>query len=76
MQIRNAAISILTSMVHFYEKIGAPEAINVVYNQMKKIFCPRNRYAVQIREEFQKDYVKKGVELAKKYAREMMETKR
>lgn len=58
-------------MKRFYESIGKQEFMEVIRRQEQKIFCMRKRYVVQIKSEFQEDYVKKGIRLAEKYAREM-----
>jgi glutamate--cysteine ligase len=66
--IRKAALYTLSSMEKFFLKTGDREAVSIVRKQEQKIFCPKERYAVQIREQFRNEYVKSGVDLAKEHA--------
>jgi glutamate--cysteine ligase len=66
--IRKAALYTLSSMEKFFLKTEDREAVSIVRKQEQKIFCPKERYAVQIREQFRNEYVKSGVDLAKEHA--------
>jgi glutamate--cysteine ligase len=66
--IHEAALQILTSMEEFYDRLEQPMCSEVIRFQKKKLLHPNGRYAVQIREQFKDDYVKRGLELANEYA--------
>jgi glutamate--cysteine ligase len=66
--IHEAALQILTSMEEFYDRLEQPMCSEVIRFQKKKLLHPNGRYAVQIREKFKDDYVKRGLELANEYA--------
>lgn len=66
--IRDAALHFLSSMERFFNSVGKGEEVKQVRLQERKIYYPEERYAVKVRNQFKKDYVKKGVELADKYA--------
>jgi glutamate--cysteine ligase len=68
MPVRNAAILFLTSMERFFLRYGRREDVEVIHFQERKIFYPEERYAVRVKEQFETDYVKHGLELAKGYA--------
>lgn len=63
-----ASLNVLSAMEKFYDEVGWKGAKEIIYNQKRKVVSPENRYVVKIRRDFQKDYVKRGLELAKKYA--------
>lgn len=69
--VKQAALHILTSMEQFFESFGNQEALEIISFQKQKILYPEKRYAVQVKPQFQEDYVKRGIELAEKYAKEM-----
>lgn len=69
--VKHAALHVLSTMKRYFESIGKQEFMEVIRMQEQKIFCMRKRYVVQIKSEFQEDYVKKGIRLAEKYAGEM-----
>lgn len=69
--VRQAALEIFTSMEKFYKDFNDKEILENIELQRKKILYPKKRYAVQVKEHFQKDYVKQGVKLAGKYAYEL-----
>jgi glutamate--cysteine ligase len=69
--VKLAALEILADMEAFFERIDSPESVEVVQNQRQKITNPQKRYATQVIEKFQIDYVKQGVELAARYADEI-----
>ena len=69
--VRQAALHILTSMEQFCMSIGEPKLLEIIRFQEQKIFCPQERYAVQVKERFQEDYVKKGILLAEKNMKEL-----
>lgn len=71
--VKYAALHILASMERFFGKFRNPELLKIIRFQEQKIFCPKERYAVQVREAFQEDYVKRGVALAEKYANQFAE---
>ena len=67
MPVKQAALHVLASMKRFFQRIGEQELMEIIYFQEQKIFCPNNRYAVQIKSMFEKDYVKRGIELAEQH---------
>lgn len=67
MPVKQAALHVLASMKRFFQCIGKQELMEIIYFQEQKIFCPNNRYAVQIKSMFEKDYVKRGIELAEQH---------
>lgn len=69
--VKQADLHILTSMEQFFESFGNQEALEIISFQKQKILYPEKRYAVQVKSQFQEDYVKRGIELAEKYAKEM-----
>lgn len=69
--VKQAALHVLTSMEQFFESFGNQEALEIISFQKQKILYPEKRYAVQVKSQFQEDYVKRGIELAEKYAKEM-----
>lgn len=71
--IREVAMKILFDMEHFFMKHGRQDCLDVIRVQEKKIICPEERYAVKIKKAFRRNYVKKGTELAKVYARKIEE---
>lgn len=71
LSIRNAVLHILSSMEQFFEKLDSKEEVEIIRRQERKIFYPEERYAVQIRKQFQNNYVKRGLELANMYAQSM-----
>ena len=66
--VKNAALYLLASMERFVRSLGSQELVEIVRFQEEKLFCPVKRYAVQVRELFEEDYVKDGIRLAEKYA--------
>lgn len=71
--IREVAMKVLLNMERFFTKQGKQEYLPVIRNQERKIICPQERYAVILKKAFRKDYVKKGVALAKVYAQALEE---
>lgn len=82
--IHDAAMEILEDMERFYEEFRFSSGKNekskgenpkgifsCISYQKEKILYPQNRYAVRLRKEFRKDYVPRGIQLAKKYADEI-----
>lgn len=70
--IRQEAIRILRDMKRFYK--GTGEKISRILDyQMNKICNPKSRYAVQIFEKYQQDFVNQGLFLARIYARKNRE---
>ena len=67
MPVKQAALHVLASMKRFFQRIGKQELMEIIYFQEQKIFCPNNRYAVQIKSMFEKDYVKREIELAEQH---------
>lgn len=67
MPVKQVALHVLASMKRFFQRIGKQELMEIIYFQEQKIFCPNNRYAVQIKSMFEKDYVKRGIELAEQH---------
>lgn len=70
--VREAALEILSSMEQFFACFGKQELVEIIRFQKQKILDPEKRYAAQIRQQFQEDYVKRGVALAEKYAMELI----
>lgn len=66
--VREAALEILSSMEQFFECFGKQEPVEIIRFQKQKILDPGKRYSAQIRQQFQEDYVKRGVALAEKHA--------
>ena len=69
--VQQAALGVLDSMEHFFEEFEKREFLEVVRYQKEKIECPKKRYATQVKEQFQEDYVKQGVTLAERYVYEL-----
>lgn len=69
--VREAALDVLNAMEHYFENFEEREFLEIVHFQQEKILCPQKRYAAQVRERFQEDYVKQGVTLAENYACEL-----
>ena len=75
MPVKQAALHVLASMKRFFKRIGKEELMEIIYFQEQKIFSPNNRYAVQIKSMFEKDYVKREIELAEQHARVLTDMK-
>lgn len=71
--IKDAALQILSDMEEFYQKFDVSCRLDMIHYQREKVLDPEKRYAVRIRREFGKGYVKKGLVLAEKYAKEIDE---
>ena len=69
--VRDAALDVLFGMENFFEECGHPEMLEAIYFQEEKVLCGEKRYAVRIKKEFCRDYVKKGMLLAKEYAEKL-----
>ncbi len=68
--IRAAAEEVLNNMESFFTSVSAPkEIISLIKYQQNKVIDPQKRYAVIIRDRFGQNYVEKGLELAKYYAK-------
>lgn len=67
--VREAADEILLAMEAFYDRYADQDILELILYQKSKIIFPEKQYAVRIREAFQHEYVKKGLELAKSYAK-------
>lgn len=65
--VKYMALHILLSMEKYFADFEEPELIEIIRYQERKILDAKNRYAVQIRDRFREDYVKKGIRLAEKY---------
>lgn len=73
-EISQEALSVLEDMEQFFIDFSNHEEIeSIIAYQKEKIEDPSQRYATRVRKEFGKDYVKKGLSLAKEYARKDME---
>lgn len=68
--IKEAVLQILNDMENFFAKHYNPNVFAIIEYQRKKIIFPQNRYAEIIKNNYGTNYVKKGLELAKKYAKE------
>lgn len=71
--VKQAALHILASMERFFGRFKDNEMLKIIRFQEQKLFCPKERYAVKIRERFREDYVKQGIKLAEQYAKEWEE---
>lgn len=71
-QVRQAALSILQDMEHFYEGLEKMEVQSVIQYQKDKLLLFDNRYADRIWRAYGTDYVKRGLDLAGVYAEEML----
>lgn len=69
--VRDAALDILFGMEHFFEGAGDETLMEAIYYQEQKVLCQEERYAVKVKQKFQRDYVKKGIALAFQYAGEI-----
>lgn len=68
--IRKAAFGILNNMERFFTLQAAPKEIFMLIEYQKnKLTNHGGRYAEIVRDRFEKEYVKKGLELAKAYAK-------
>lgn len=70
-QIKKAAMDILENMEVFYGKLNEKKVLETIQYQKDKISVPNNRYADRIMQEYGNNYVKKGVALSEKYAKEI-----
>lgn len=66
--VRDAALDILFGMEHFFEGLDSQELMDAIYYQEQKVLCQQERYAVKVKQRFQKEYVRRGLDLAKEYA--------
>ncbi|MDE5864812.1 MAG: hypothetical protein K2H34_10760, partial [Lachnospiraceae bacterium] len=71
-QIRKEALEILKDMEEFYALFDRPQGLKSIWYQREKLLIPDNRYVDRIRKECGTDYVKQGIHLADKYARELL----
>ena len=74
--VRDAALDVLFAMERFCEEMEKPKLMEAIYFQEKKVLCQEERYAVKIKQQFKKDYVKNGLKLAEKYTKEIMQKER
>lgn len=72
--VKHAALHTLSLMKRFWSAFENQEYLDIIHLQEQKIFCQRERYAVQIRTQYGEEYVKKGIELAERYALVLKET--
>lgn len=68
MPVRDAALHVLFGMEQFFQKFGGAYYRDVMEYQKRKLIHPEYRYVVAVREEYQKEYVEQGLELARRYA--------
>ena len=66
--VRDAALKVLFGMERFFRNFGNSDWMQLIYSHRQRIAFREFRYAEKIRKEFQKDYVKNGLKLAKQYA--------
>ncbi|MCM1496170.1 MAG: hypothetical protein NC089_10285 [Bacteroides sp.] len=66
--VRVAALQVLEAMKVFLKELDRKELLRVINFQIKKLLERDGRYAVQIRKQFQENYVQQGIKLAQKYA--------
>lgn len=64
--VRDAALEILEDMERCFARMGRKQ-IPCILAQQQKILQKDGRYAVQIKKQFQHQYVEKGIRLAKQY---------
>ncbi|MEE1312173.1 MAG: hypothetical protein UHS41_00260 [Lachnospiraceae bacterium] len=69
--IRDAAINVLFEVEHFCQKYLGKEEVKIIQYQIDKIIHPQNRYVVQVKRDYQHQYVTNGLKLAEKYAGEI-----
>lgn len=68
LSVKYAALHVLSSMERFFGRFRNPELLSLIHFQEQKLFCSKARYAVQVRDAFREDYVKRGIALAEKHA--------
>ena len=68
MPVRDAALHVLFGMEQFFQKFGGAYYRDVMEYLKRKLIHPEYRYVVAVREEYQKEYVEQGLELARRYA--------
>ena len=69
--IREAALGFLEQMERFYREAGLAreeEVMACLQGQKTRVLFPDTRYAVRIRNQFKKDYVERGLALAREYS--------
>ena len=69
--VKNAALSVFSSMERFVKMIEREDLLDIIWFQKQKVFFQKNRYAVQVNSGFGKDYVKQGLIQAQKNAEEL-----
>lgn len=70
--VRDAALKILFGMERFFREFGNNDWMQLIYGHRQRIAFREQRYAEKIRKEFQKDYVKNGLRLTKRYAEDIV----
>lgn len=69
--VKNAALSVFSSMERFVKMIEREDLLDIIWFQKQKVFFQKNRYAVQVKSGFGKDYVKQGLIQVQKNAEEL-----
>lgn len=67
LSIKEEALKILENTERFFNKHSNKKALQIISYQKDKILKQDNRYAVIVKNKFGNDYVKKGIELSRKY---------
>jgi glutamate--cysteine ligase len=66
--LKGAALEVLEDMESFYAELENTSALQSITAQKSKILSSDKRYAAILRKDFGKNYVEKGIELAKAYS--------
>lgn len=64
-----AGIQVIERMKEFYQDFD-PEILDILEYQEEKLREPEKRYAWKVRKEYEEDFVKKGIQLAKQLQKE------
>ncbi|MDD5795461.1 MAG: hypothetical protein PUD24_00805 [Oscillospiraceae bacterium] len=67
LSIKEEALKILENTERFFNKHSNKKALQIISYQKDKILKQDNRYAAIVKNKFGNDYVKKGIELSRKY---------
>lgn len=71
--VQDAALDLLFGMERFLEDMGRTDLLEPVYYQERKVQFQKERYAVKVKQQFQREYVKKGMAAAKEYSEKLVE---
>ena len=65
--VKEETLKILENTENFFNKHSYKKALQIINYQKDKLLKQDNRYAVIVKNKFGNDYVKKGIELSRKY---------